>query len=310
MKTETIIRQQDDKYPLVSIIIPVYNDPEGIKNTIESLVHQDYPKAQYEILIVDNGSSQATLDVINQLKQKYCDLVRVLYENKIRGSYAARNKGVQHATGEILSFIDSDMTVKSDWLRRVVATMQKEEVSYLACDVRLYSKTKSFASLYNLQQGFPIRSYVENSHFAGTGCLTIRKEIFERLGLFDHRLESGGDREFGNRVYSSGIDLYYASNLRMYHPARGTLKSLIKKNMRVGRGIAQLVHFYPERYGYLGKGYFSISRYLPKKPWRIRSHCKCGYSLSWISMISFSFFPILLAWPSLFSFILKKRHLT
>lgn len=306
MKIGTITQQKIDKYPLVSVIIPVYNDPEGIKDTVESLVCQDYPKAQYEILIVDNGSSQATLDVIDQLKEKYCDLVRALYENEIQGSYAARNKGVRHARGEILSFIDADMTVKPDWLRRVVTTMQEEKVSYLGCNVRLYTKTKSFASMYNLQRGFPIKSDVENNHFAPTCCLTVRKEVFDKVGLFDYRLESGGDFEFGNRVYNNGIALYYAPHLKMYHPARGTLRSLINKSMRVGRGVAQLVCFYPEHYGYLSKKYFSIRRYLPSKPWLVRSRCKCGYSLSWISVISLSFFPVLPKLLSLFSFIRKK----
>ena len=69
------------------------------------------------------------------------------------------------------------------------------------------------------------------------------------MGLFDHRLESGGDKEFGNRVHDAGYDLHFAADATMYHPTRNSLRAHVKKDRRVGRGLCQLQRYHPDRYG-------------------------------------------------------------
>ena len=109
----------------VSVVIPVYNDPSGLQDTLESLVAQNFPKDQYEIIVVDNGSTDKTLDVAKMHADKYPQLVKYVIEDNIQSSYAARNKGIIVAKGELISFIDADMTVREEWLIKIQSIFKR-----------------------------------------------------------------------------------------------------------------------------------------------------------------------------------------
>ena len=77
-------------------------------------------------------------------------------------------------------------------------------------------------------------------------------------------IESGGDKEFGQRVHVAGFKQHYDHNLTLYHPSRSTYASILKKYKRIARGHAQLAHYYPERYSYYKSDrYYNICRYVP-----------------------------------------------
>lgn len=230
----------------VSIVVPVYNDPSGISQTINSLAKQNYPSS--ELFITDNGSTDGTRNVIQDYTKVYSNVYRLI-EDKIQGSYAARNKGIKYSDGDILAFIDSDETVSSDWLETALQTMQSQEADYLGCNVELTLIKDTLVGRYNAHTGFPVKQYLKEQNYAPTCALLVRREVFEDIGLFDDRLISGGDREFGERVHEAGYKQGYAKNATVYHPARTTFESLAEKNFRVGRGFCQKQHYYPERYG-------------------------------------------------------------
>jgi GT2 family glycosyltransferase len=229
-----------------SFVTPVYNDPSGVSNTLSSIVLQT--AGDFEILIVDNDSTDDTCEVISEYAQAYKN-VRLLVEDEFQGSYAARNKGLQHADGEILAFLDADETVDDDWLEAALEAMDEQDVDYLGCNVELTLPEDTLFGRYNAHTGFPVKQYLEEENYAPTCALLVRREVFEDVGQFDGRLISGGDREFGERVHEAGYDQGYAENATVYHPARTSFESLAKKNFRVGRGFCQKRRYYPERYG-------------------------------------------------------------
>lgn len=212
-----------------------------------------------------------------------------MVEDEIQSSYAARNKGIRNAKGSILAFIDADMTVKTDWLSLGVGSMIEKNAEYLACNVEIYSSgCESLSAKYNRLTGFPIKKYIEEYKFGPTCCILVDRKLFEEVGYFDARMISGGDKEFGNRVYNSGKRFYFEPNIVMYHPARSTLSSLLKKDFRVGKGIAQLRKYYPERYGNLAKDAFNFRVYLPPKPWKVKNELSnCWDKLSFSEKIGF-----------------------
>ncbi len=242
----------------ISVIIPVYNDQCGLKDTLDFLVNQDFPKKDFEIIISDNGSSDNTLDTEEMFAKKYPELIRIVIENNIKSSYAARNKGIKASTGSIIAFIDADMTIDKDWLTRIVDSLEKYRVDYLACSVEIYLKIKSAYGLYNKITGFPVESCINDNHFAPTCCLIVRKNVFDEVGLFDLRLVSSGDYEFGNRVFDSGYKLYYDASIVMRHPARSTFKQIFCKFFRIGRGYKQLSYYYPKRYKKLSRNIMNL----------------------------------------------------
>ena len=145
------------------------------------------------------------------------------------------------------------MTVPEDWLESALHTFQTTDADYVGCAVELtLPEEPSLAARYDHHTGFPVESYLERQGFAPTCCLFVRREVFADVGLFDHRLESGGDKEFGNRVRDAGYDQHFAENVTMYHPTRNTIAELAAKDRRVGRGLCQLQRHHPDRYGTLG----------------------------------------------------------
>ncbi len=226
----------------------MYNDTSGISKTLESVLYLLNSSAISEILIVDNGSTDNTANVIRNYAENY-QKVHLLVEDEIQGSYAARNRGIEHASGDILAFLDADETVDEDWLETALKTMEEQDIDYLGCNVELTCPKDTLVGRYNAQTGFPVKEYLEEENYAPTCALLVRREIFEDVGLFDSRLISGGDREFGERVHKAGYKQGYAEDAIVYHPARTSFESLAKKNFRVGRGFCQKQRYYPDRYG-------------------------------------------------------------
>ena len=110
------------KTPLISIIIPAFNSELTIKRCISSIKSQKYPKENYEIIVVDDESSDNT---VNIAKNAGADKVITIQHSS---SGAARNTGSKHASGKILSFIDSDCIAQNGWLQTIEKEFEKNQV--------------------------------------------------------------------------------------------------------------------------------------------------------------------------------------
>ena len=270
---------EDENAPTVSVIVPVYNDPDGIRTTLESLIEQQYPNKKHEILVVDNGSADETPAIIESFAREHSPVVS-LSETEIQGSYAARNRGVEYASGSVFAFIDADMWVDSDWIKSIARVATREEYDYFGCNVKIkpVNKPPTLAEKYNMENGFPIAKYIEESHFAPTCCLVTRASVFESVGQFDERLVSSGDKEFGRRVHRNGFAQGFVREITMYHPARDSFSDLRKKAFRVGRGRAQL-RAYHEELSFEKSSLLNPKHFAPPLPHRFyRAFCEGGFS--------------------------------
>ncbi|MGM0716606.1 MAG: glycosyltransferase [Halobacteriota archaeon] len=231
----------------VSVIVPVYNDPVGVRATLVALAEQTYAKHKYEVIVVDNGSDDETPEVVREYAERY-DFARFESETRIQGSYAARNTGLDEASGTVIAFLDADVTVESSWLESVVERMHADGHDYLGCAVEiLTAPPETSVSKFNRRHEFPVEEYLRTYDFAPTCCLAVRREVIETVGGFDGALRSSGDKEFGQRVRDAGFDQHYAGDLVAYHPARSA-GELVRKYVRIGRGFEQLDRRYPGRF--------------------------------------------------------------
>ncbi|WP_440769559.1 glycosyltransferase [Natronorubrum sp. DTA28] len=261
-----------DECPQVSVVVPVYNDPAGLRDTLDSLTTQTYPTDAYEVLVVDNGSTDETPAVAREFADDH-DRITVLVEDEVQSSYAARNRGIEHANGEILAFVDADMIAEEEWLVDAVGAFERTDAEYVGCNVEMVPSEDgdSLAERYNLRTGFPIDHFVENLGFAPTCCLLVHRSVIDDVGSFDSRLISGGDREFGHRVRDSGRELQFAPDATIYHPTRSTADAILRKSRRVGRGVYQLRAFHPTRYDSTIPVALNPVPYLPPRPQQVRS---------------------------------------
>jgi len=236
--------------PEISVIVPVYNDAAGLETTLGSLVDQDVPEGSYEIIVADNGSGDGSLAVAEGFVAANSGLIKAVVEDQIQSSYAARNKGVLEARGDILCFIDADMWVEKDYLERIRNALSKTDIFYLGCNVRIVTSANNVIQRYHQFSGFPVERYIQQYQFAPTCGVVVRRSVFDKVGHFDPRLISSGDREFGNRVAEAGYTLSYDEHIIMYHPAYKTFRKFPSKCFRLGRGMFQLTEFYPSRYDF------------------------------------------------------------
>ncbi len=231
----------------LSIVVPVYNDPTGVRRTLSSLVEQTFPADRYEILVVDNDSTDQTPSVVGSFCRDHPDLVTRLEETEIQSSYAARNLGIDHASGEYIAFVDADTHVDPDYAASVVRRMDRDELSYMGCNVEVYVPEETTMARYSQRSDFQVRHYLETAHFVPTCCLVTDAEVFETVGRFDSRVVSGGDTVFGQRVREAGFSQAFAPDITVHHPARATFREYLSRNLRLGRGTAQLRTLHPQR---------------------------------------------------------------
>ena len=213
-----------------------------MKKVLASLVEQDFPKDQYEIIVADNHSTDESLDVAQEYTENYPYLVKYVIESKIQSSYAARNKGIQIAKGNVIAFTDSDCDPCEYWLAEGCKSLNQNKVSMAAGRIEFTFKHSEpniwefFDSAGKLNQ----QSYVENAGFGATANLFVRKSMFEKYGMFLPELESGGDYEFGRRLTGSGEKLIYSQDALVRHPARSTFIEKYKKSKRIAKGQKHL----------------------------------------------------------------------
>ena len=257
----------------VSVIVPVHNNPYGLRKVLESLLEQDFPKDQYEIIVVDNRSTDESLDVAREYTEDYPHLVKYVMEDKIQSSYAARNKGITIAKGNILAFTDSDCNPVECWLMEGCKSLKQNNASMVAGKIEFTFKNSKpniweyFDAAGKLNQ----KSYVENAGFGTTANLFVRNEMFYNYGLFLSDLESGGDYEFGRRLTQSGESLVYCENALVFHPARATFRDKLNKSKRVARGQKHLSEM-----GLLNHGRLSWKQLIPIINYSSLSKIKIG----------------------------------
>ena len=214
----------------VSVIIPVFNDSERLQKCLEALEKQTYPQDLYEVIVVDNGSDENIESVVNQFNQALA-----AYEST-PGSYAARNKGISLAKGEILAFTDADCIPDDNWLETGVKhLLSVPNCGLVAGKINMFfqdADNPTAVELYDCIKFFDQKEYIENYKFGATANLFTFKNVFQKVGLFNDKLKSWGDREWGNRVFSYGYSIIYGDDCCVAHPARYAWTQLYKKMVR------------------------------------------------------------------------------
>lgn len=222
----------------VSVIIPVLDSSSYLKHCLEALEKQSYPVNRYEVIVIDNGSTEDIGSVTARFPR-----VRTLHEPQ-SGSYNARNTGIAAAKGRIVAFTDADCIPAHNWIEEGVKALGSVPNCGLAAGSIQFSfhnpsrpnVIELCDSVMHLQQSY----YLRDSHFGVTANIFTFKSIIEAVGYFDATLKSGGDREWGQRVFMAGYQQVYADQATIQHPARASFSEFYRKVTRTARGAAIL----------------------------------------------------------------------
>ena len=219
--------------PVISVIVPVWNDEKRIGQCIEALKNQSLRSDLFEIIIVDNGSTDSTSSVV----ARHPDVV--LLHEKRPGSYAARNAGLARARGEYAAFTDSDCTPQSDWLEHGLSAVQgRADVGVVAGRVVFCEPTGRYdRACLNYERYLSMRQE-ENARngLAITANWFSRRSLLLDNGGFDATLRSGGDHELSRRISKAGLRTVYLPTAVVVHPPRTHVAEIAAKARRVVGG--------------------------------------------------------------------------
>jgi len=218
---------QDGKLPYVSVIVPFHNAQEYLGKLILSLINQNYPHDSFEIILIDDGSTDNSSSLIKEiinntttLKDEYN--IRLLSLKKKSGPAVARNQGILMAKGEIIAFTDADCVADSNWLKfLVIAFLNRKEIGGVYGKIVTDNRTRIF----------PLE-VVPVGHKYVTCNIAFRKEALLTVGLFDEKFKSPfrEDTDLALRAIKSGFQIAYEPKAIIYHPIKKwSLSNLIKK---------------------------------------------------------------------------------
>ena len=231
-----------------SIIIPTYNRVNSIKKVLHVLSYQDYPKDDFEVIVIDDGSTDGTYELLNSsvLRSLRLDLnLKVIKHLSNQGSAKSHNDGIKASEGEIVVLLDDDLLPVPSFLKAHVEYHLKEHCIVLGNRKYIESLSQKWLSRYLSTRGVHKLTNKENIPFKcfWTGNTSFRKEDIMKVGLFDEQFKGimgGEDLELGYRLEKYGLKFKYVENAITYHPPC-KLDEILEKQRSFGKNIVPLL---------------------------------------------------------------------
>ncbi len=259
MKTKADNPYSKKEYFTVSVIIPTYNRSNMLEKALLSLDKLDYPKDKYEAIVVNDGSTDNTENVVKQTAKKVNYKVRYFYQQNKRLS-AARNLAISNSKSDVIVSIDDDMLFPSQWLKTLIKPLENPKIGAVGGP----SIAPSFATLFQRSVDHCMTtSFVGTGGMIGTtkqsfvkylprgGNMAIRKSILDKIGLFDERFIPGEEIELDRRIEKAGYDLGLSKDAIVWHMPRTTLKGFLKQIFSRGVMKIQFWRRYKEAFEFL-----------------------------------------------------------
>jgi len=224
--------------PYFSVIIPTYKRPLQLAKCLESITHLDYPKTNFEVIVVDDGSKIPPEELVNS----YLDRLNIrLFTQVNAGPAGARNTGAEKAKGEFLAFTDDDCEPEQNWLQAFEKEFKRDSEIFLGGYTinTLPQNPYSTASqelinyLYSYYNSDP-----NNATFFASNNIAVRADLFRKLGGFDVTTlrATAEDREICDRWIHNGYKMTYTTEAIIFHSHDLSLTQFWKQHFNYGRG--------------------------------------------------------------------------
>ena len=226
-----------------SVIVPAHNAAQTIEQCIEALLEQSAAWEHYEVIVVDDGSTDGTAT----LAQSYG--VRVLTQPH-RGPAAARNLGASQASGDILLFTDADCAPTRTWIEEMTGAFADPEVAgvkgtYLTRQQELVAR---FVQI-EYEDKYDHMARQERIDFVDTYSAGYRRDVLLANGGFDTAFPTASveDQELSFRLARKGYKMVFAPRARVYHRHDASLEEYARRKFNIGYWKALLTQWHPER---------------------------------------------------------------
>ncbi len=195
----------------LSIVVPTYNQADLLAECLQSLGDQTLPPDAYEIVVVDDGSTDHTGAVLDTFQASFLRIARVRFPVN-RGRSAARNAGIAHAVSPLILFVDSDIVVRRDFLEQHLHIHQREGAGILSRGPVVLVPTPSLARRR-------IPRFASSPAYLDTANAAVEKSVLLRAGLFDEAFSAYGweDFELGVRLRRLDIRRVFCRQAVAFH---------------------------------------------------------------------------------------------
>jgi succinoglycan biosynthesis protein ExoA len=243
--------------PIVSVVLPVRNEGRFIASVLQSLADQEFPREDFEVIVVDGQSTDDTVAVASTFADHFANF-RII-ENTRRLSSAARNLGYKSSTGEFILYVDGHCHIPS---KRLIADMveifRRTGVDALCRPQPLTARPQTwFQQAVSLARSSPLGHALDSTIYgnqervvpaASSGAM-YRREVFEKIGEYDESFDACEDVEFNTRVDKAGLKAMISPALTVEYAARSSLRGLFRQLYRYGYGRCKLFRKHPSTLG-------------------------------------------------------------
>ena len=257
-------------YPKVSVIVCAYNGERTMDHCLASLETLNYPN--YEVVVVNDGSTDRT----REIAERYANIRLINQENQ--GLSAARNVGLEAATGEIIAYTDCDCMADPDWLTHLVARFLSSDFGAVGGPNLPPPDSSLVANCVAVSPGAPTHVLLDDEvaeHIPGCN-MAFRREALEAINGFDPVFRAAGDDvDLCWRLQNKGYTIGFSAAAVVWHFRRNTVRDYIKQQQGYGKAEALLFFKHPSRFNVLGQSrwfgriYGDLSSFLASRQPRI-----------------------------------------
>ncbi len=236
--------------PTFSIVVPVKNEGKVVGRLLDALSKIDYPANKKEIVLVEDGSTDGTLNLCRKYAEQLDLNIRILQKPSSDGKSSALNYGIAHAKGEIVGIFDADNVPDCDALLNACSFFEDPAVAAVqGRTLSINAEENMLTKFISHEETVWCEVYLRGKdvlnlfvHLKGS-CQFIRRDVLEKLKGFDEKALSE-DMEISARLAENGYKIRYASNVRSWQESPASVKSLFGQRTRWFRGTMEVAFKY------------------------------------------------------------------
>jgi len=207
--------------PNISIVIPAKNAEKEILFCLQSIKELDYDQDSIEILVIDNGSSDLTVNIAKGFGSN-------VFIEPTKTIAGLRNVGARKSCGEIICFLDADMIVSKIWLKSAVALFNNKKIGCVTGPLKIPENSSWLVRTWSLKRDYS--KTVGEVYWAPSGNMIVRRKSFDICKGFNENLVTGEDFDFSQRLKVNGYLIIFSKDVSAVHTGEyQTLSKFIRK---------------------------------------------------------------------------------
>ncbi len=216
----------------ISVVVPNYNQVKRLNKCLSALKRQSYPLSRMEIIVVDNGSDDDSIEVARRHD------VTVLRETKVKSPYTCRNSGIKQAQGKIIALLDSSCIPVPNWLESNLECINAGADIVIGPIEFEFNTPRSIFEYFDYLYSFIDAEQFDRLEALPGGHIMVRSSLFDKLGLFPEGQRSLADIAWSHKACKAGYKFAYCPQAIVHYPSK-PFKPFVRKYIRLGTGTKE-----------------------------------------------------------------------